>query len=91
MSDIKRECGRCRIDQTPLGRGIYAVHDFHGNGIDLFCVECIPLVTEMLNDIARAHGAIVEPDGRFLCSPQGTPFIRSYGDLMAAVIKSKRR
>jgi len=80
MSDVKRVCDCCHVDQTPLGGGIFETRNFRGHSIGLIGKCCYDDVRGMLDRLAQIHGAHID-NGIMMSSPMGTPDIKSVEEL----------
>lgn len=80
----KRTCGLCGVDQTPLGKGLSEVRNPKGHGVGLVGDCCWQKAREMIDTLASQHGAYIV-NGNYLSSPMGTPDVRSFDELKAAI------
>lgn len=80
MNDIKRICGECQVDITPLKNvSLGQVRDYHGNCFALVCSRCAPKVENLLRRIPGAP--VYSRDGRVLASACHSPRIHSLDEL----------
>ncbi len=73
MTPVRRICTACKVDQTPLGRTLSEMRNARGVGTGLFCEDCHPAAVAHVQAIDRQHGALITPEGTYLCAPRGTP------------------
>ena len=88
MTDVKRVCCECGVNQTPLGKGLNIVRNSRGNCIGLFGDCCAPIAKQLVDQLASAYGAYIV-DGMYRSSPRGTPDLRSTSQIRAHLAQLK--